>query len=425
MSKYLFGCLFAFSLCFCGQAHSAGREEGPTSPASAFDDDVAFLKKYGDVIVLKTRAGQSRVAVMPTLQGRVMTSTAGSPSQLSYGWINRPLFEAGEISPHTNAFGGEERIWLGPEGGQYSIFFAGGSEFTRANWYTPKLIDVDTWAVAAQTEQSVLFTKEATLTNYSGATFQIKINREVRVLDNPTALSAIGAPDDSRLTSVTYQTVNELHNTGKEPWDRKTGLLMIWLLGRFNPSPDTTVIVPFEAGSVEHLGPVVDDDYYSKVPADRLKVVDGTVFFRGDGAHRSKIGMTAQRAKGVMGSFDASNRTLTIIKYTMGLPGDLYVNQKWEIQESPYTGGDVMNAYNGGPSATGAKTVAPFYELESSSPARELKPGESMRYIQTTSHFQGDGQALDALSKATLGVSLKQITEAFGEYKLPKTPLPH
>lgn len=91
-------------------------------PESPFDDDVAFLKKYGDVIVLKDPEGKSRIAVMPTLQARVMTSTIDSPSKLSYGWINRPLFESGEISEHTNAFGGEERIWLGPEGGQFSIF---------------------------------------------------------------------------------------------------------------------------------------------------------------------------------------------------------------------------------------------------------------------------------------------------------------
>jgi len=267
----------------------------------------------------------------------------------------------------------------------------------------------------AQTEQSALFTKEATLINYSGATFQIKLNREVRVLDNHAALSAIGVPDDARLTSVAYQTVNDLHNAGQEPWDRKTGLLMIWLLGRFNPSPDTTVVVPFEAGTVERLGPVVNGEYSSKVPVDRLKIAGSTLFFRGDGDYRSKIGMTAERAKGVMGSYDASNRTLTIIKYTTGLPGDVYVNQKWEIQDLPYNGGDVVNAYNGGPSASGARPVGPFYELESSSPARELKPGERMRYIQTTSHFQGDDQALDALAKSALGVSLDQITGAFGK----------
>lgn len=409
MKKYLCFCMLALALCSC----ASGGKEGPTSPASPFDDDVAFLGKYGDVIVLKDPEGESRVAVMPTLQGRVMTSTAGSPWNLSYGWINRQLFEAGEISPHTNAFGGEERIWLGPEGGQYSIFFAAGSTFTRENWYTPRLIDIEPWDVVTRTERSAVFAKAATLTNYSGTTFQVKLNREVRVLDNRAALEALGVPDDGRLASVAYQTVNDLENAGQEEWDRQTGLLMIWLLGRFNPSPDTTIVVPFASGPVERLGPVVNGEYSSRVPTDRLKTGDGVLFFRGDGDYRSKIGLTAERAKGVMGSYDASNRTLTIIKYTTGLPGDVYVNQKWELQKLPYSGGDVVNAYNGGPTSSGARPVSPFYELESSSPARALKPGERMRYVQTTSHFQGDDQALDALAKAALGVSLDQIAEAF------------
>lgn len=411
MKQHLYCVILALALGSC----ASGGKEGPTPAATPFDEDVAFLEKYGDVIVLKDPTGKSRVAVMPSLQGRVMTSTAGSPWNLSYGWINRQLFESGEISPHANAFGGEERIWIGPEGGQFSIFFAAGSAFTRENWYTPRLIDIEPWDVVARTERSATFAKAATLTNYSGATFHVRLNREVRVVDNRAALEALGVADDGRLASVAYQTVNDLENAGKEAWDKQTGLLMIWLLGRFNPSPDVTVVVPFSPGPVERLGPVVNGEYSSKVPADRLKIGDDVLFFRGDGDHRSKIGLTAERAKGVMGSFDASTRTLTIIKYTTGLPDDVYVNQKWELQDQPYRGGDVVNAYNGGPTSSGARPVGPFYELESSSPARALKPGERMRYIQTTSHFQGDDQALDALAVAVLGVSLDRITQALGK----------
>ncbi len=402
--------MFVLALCSCG----SGGTRGLISPATPFDDDVAFLEKHGDVIVLKDPRGKSRVAVMPTLQGRVMTSTAGPPWNLSYGWINRPYFEAGKISEHTNAFGGEERIWLGPEGGQFSIFFRPGSEFTYPNWYTPRLIDIEPWDVVSRTEQSAVFAKAATLSNYSGATFRIKLNREVRVLDNRAALAALGVPHDDRFTVAAYQTINDLENAGQEAWDRQTGLLMIWLLGRFNPTPEVTVVVPFSPGPVEQLGPVVNGEYSRKVPEDRLKIEDDVLFFRGDGDHRSKIGLTAERAKGVMGSYDAANRTLTIIRYTTGLPDDVYVNQKWEIQKQPYSGGDVVNAYNGGPNAAGERPVGPFYELESSSPARALKPGERMRYIQTTSHFQGDDQALDALARAALGVSLDRIAGAFG-----------
>ena len=114
-------------------------------PFSPFDEDVAFLKKYGDVIELSDAEGKSRIAVMPGLQARVMTSTAGPPENLSYGWINRSFFEAGDTSVHMNAFGGEERFWLGPEGGQFSIFFAKDSAFTYENWRTPRLIDLDSY----------------------------------------------------------------------------------------------------------------------------------------------------------------------------------------------------------------------------------------------------------------------------------------
>ena len=52
-----------------------------------------------------------------------MTSTVGGSNSPSHGWINRELIEAGRNDPHINAYGGEDRFWLGPEGGQFSIFF--------------------------------------------------------------------------------------------------------------------------------------------------------------------------------------------------------------------------------------------------------------------------------------------------------------
>lgn len=377
-------------------------------PVSPFDDDVAFLKKFSQVVELRDRQGKSRIAVMPALQARVMTSTAGPPENLSYGWINRGFFEAGDTSVHMNAFGGEERIWLGPEGGQFSIFFPPDSAFTFENWHTPRLIDLDPWNIVSQTEQSASFTKTATLTNYSKTEFNIRLDREIKVLESNEAFQLLGVPADTTLSGVAYQTVNDLVNTGTATWNRQTGLLSIWLLGMFNPSPHATMVIPFVPGSEQTLGKIVNDEYFGKVPPNRLKVSDSVLFFRGDGEYRSKIGLTPQRAKDVMGSYDASTRTLTIVKYSKGEPGDRYVNAKWEIQQQPYSG-DVVNAYNDGPPSPGAKPMGPFYELESSSPARELQPGESIRHIQTTFHFQGDDKAIDRLTRNVLGVSLDEI----------------
>lgn len=379
---------------------------------SPFAEDVNFLKKYSDVIELSDPNGKSKIAVMPGLQARVMTSTAGSPDNLSYGWINRPFFEAGDTSVHMNAFGGEERFWLGPEGGQFSIFFRKDSAFTFENWHTPALIDLDRWDVVSQTAQEATFAKTAELVNYSGTAFNIKITRQVKVLDAGDAFALLGVSRDSMLISVAYQTINEVENTGAVAWNKNTGLLSIWILGMYNPSQELTMVVPFVEGPEETLGRVVNDDYFGKVPTDRLKVSHGVIFFKGDGKYRSKIGLSPSRAKDVMGSYDRGSKTLTIVKFSKGEPTDVYVNSKWEMQKEPYRG-DVANAYNDGPPSPGAKPMGPFYELESSSPARALNPGEKIRHIQTTFHFQGDERAIDRVATQILGASVAEINAAF------------
>src|SRR5258708_7363161 len=109
--------------------------------SATFADDVAFLRQHQTVIELADPSGQARVAAVPGWQGRIMTSTAGGGAGASYGWVNRELIASGKLAPHINVFGGEDRFWLGPEGGQFSIFFAQGATFDLAHWFTPASID--------------------------------------------------------------------------------------------------------------------------------------------------------------------------------------------------------------------------------------------------------------------------------------------
>ena len=120
---------------------------GVAAAQHSFDDDVAFLRQRLEVVVLGEGTG-ARVAVVPAWQGRVATSTIGGPGAPSYGWINRELAASGKLLPHMNAFGGEDRLWLGPEGGQYSIFFKQGDPFDLEHWQTPALVDSEPWSVA-------------------------------------------------------------------------------------------------------------------------------------------------------------------------------------------------------------------------------------------------------------------------------------
>lgn len=397
----------------CWPSHKKMKEERPiVQPAfaSSFGNDVGFLKQYTDIIVLEE--GNAMLALSPALQGRVMTSTANGTSGKGYGWINKGLFEAGDTLEHINAFGGEERFWLGPEGGQFSIFFKEGTEFTLDNWFTPKFIDLVRFDVVNATGNSVVFNKRAALTNYSGFTFDVDVTREVKLLSNTGIARGLGIDLDNEVKPVAYRSINTLKNAGSIPWKKETGLLSIWMLGMFNPSPGVTVVIPFIAGDQQELGPIVNDDYFGKVPGDRLEMTDGVIYFKGDGQYRSKIGLSPLRSKDVIGSYDEDNNILTILKYNKPVDVTDYVNSQWKIQQDPYAG-DVINSYNDGPPAPGEEPLGPFYELETSSPAVALAPGESIEHIQYTFHFEGSTQALDRIAQQVLGVSLDDVAKAF------------
>ena len=90
-------------------------------------------------------------------------------------------------------------------------------------------------------------------------------------------------------------------------------MLSIWLLGMYKPGPETTIVVPFKPGPEEELGVIVNDEYFGKVPADRLVVKEDVLYLSADGKHRSKIGLPPKRAKDVAGSFDAERDTPEVL----------------------------------------------------------------------------------------------------------------
>lgn len=376
--------------------------------AASFGDDAAFLKSHTELIVLSDKRGEAKVAVAPAYQGRVMTSTAGSDAGLSFGWINRELISSGKTQPHINVFGGEDRFWLGPEGGQFSIFFAKGTKFEFADWFTPAVIDTLPFKVAASSPTQARFTAEFALTNYSGARFDVAVNREVRLLGAAAAWKHLGVKPAGGVRLVAYETDNAIRNAGRNAWEKSSGLLSIWILGMFNPSPSTTIAVPIKPGPESELGVKVTSDYFGSVPPDRLVVRNDVLYFSGDGKYRSKIGINPKRSKAVLGSYDADNKVLTIVQFNQPAGVTDYVNSLWKLQDNPF-GGDAANSYNDGPVAPGGKPLGPFYELESSSPAAALAPGKSLSHIHRTIHLSGPEAALDGVARAALGVSLADI----------------
>ncbi len=414
MKSSLYNLLFVALICSigCSSEKPNQSELGPKDNYTTFETDINFLKEYLDIVVLQESSGKGQVAISGALQARVMTSSSNGAGGRSYGWINRGLFESGDTLDHINPFGGEERFWLGPEGGQFSIFFPKGSEFNLESWQTPRLIDLEPFDLVGSSPQKAVFKKKASLVNYSGFQFDLEIERIIEVLSVMEVFQSLELKTDAKIKVVGYRTKNTVTNRGEVAWNKETGLLSIWLPGMYNPSDATTIVIPYHEGDETDLGPVVNDTYFGKVPADRLKIGKGILFFRGDGKYRGKIGLLPSRAKDVIGSYDSENQILTIVKYTKPDGVMDYVNSAWELQENPYRG-DVVNSYNDGPPEPGKQSMGPFYELETSSPALALEPGDSGTHIQQTYHFEGEPGELDQLAKQILKVSLEDIESAF------------
>ena len=82
-----------------------------------------------------------------------MTSTAGGAHGPRYGFLRYDVIEQGilpaekrkgMLPEHIRVFGGEEWFWMGPEGGQFAIFFKPGSKFEFGDWLTPAAIKTGT-----------------------------------------------------------------------------------------------------------------------------------------------------------------------------------------------------------------------------------------------------------------------------------------
>ncbi len=360
--------------------------------------------------LLKDKSGRRVVLLSADLQGRVMTSSFAGPEGMSIGWVNEDFIKKNKIQEHFNPWGGEERLWLGPEGGQFSLFFRKGDPFDLDHWYTPAAFDTEPFEQTEASDTLAVFRRSLSIENYSGTVFRMEILRKVRLLDEKDLEEMTGMNRLAGIRWVGYKTENVLINRGDSAWNEQTGMPSIWLLGMLNPSDRTTIVIPFsnDPGIKERI---VNDEYFGKIPPDRLKIGDGILFFRADGKMRGKIGLGPHRAKDVLGSYDEAHNILTLVQYNKPEGVTEYVNSMWRLQEHPFSG-DVVNAYNDGPLEGGGQ-LGPFYELETSSPAARLAPGEKVTHISRTWHLSGDKETLDSITRKLLGTTLEDIEKAF------------
>ncbi len=371
-----------------------------------FGYDRQFLRQHDTGLVVLGN-GDAQVIVSPKYQGKVFTSTASGDTGMSLGWIHYKAFDT--VDAHMNAYGGENRLWLGPEGGKFSLFFPPGAKMEFANWKTPAAFDTEPWTVVGRPGNAIHLTKNMQLTNYAGTLLRLSIYRYIAILSKQEIEQLLLLTLEDSVRVVGYATTDSLKNDGDNAWTDTTGMPCLWILDMLNPTPATTIIIPYRSEHGDTSKPATTD-YFGEIPADRIKFKNDIIFFEADGRSRGKLGVHPSRANNIIGSYDAANRILTIAKFDIDNSGQ-YLNQEWNTVKPPFSG-DAVNAYNDGPLMSGSQ-MGPFYELESVSPAAFLSPGQSLEHNHHVFHFTGPEASLDKISRTVLGVSINQIKNAF------------
>ena len=386
-------------------------------PEKTFGEDLEFLNQHLETVVLRN-GEDAAVVVVPEYQGRTMISTNAGDQGNSFGFVNYGAVESDVIDPQLNLYGGEDRLWVSPEGGQNSIFFEPGAEMSFANWRTPAELDSEPFSVQTKTDSSVSMTKDALFTNWSGTKFKVQMDRTVVLLDSASAGQKLGA-DFSKVKLVAHESHNTLINRGEVAWEPETGLIGLWLICMSKPGAKATLFVPFNLNSDESPSDsdIVTANYFGDLDDSRLKVdrENKIVYFLGDGHLRSKLGLNFARVKSTMGSWDEDRQVLSIVNFNLpeSAPANGYNNNLWEMQDEPYAG-DVINCYNDGVNDSGSGMVeGGFYEMETVSPALALAPGEGYTHIQRTLRMEGDRAELSAITKSLFGIDLDQIASQF------------
>jgi uncharacterized protein DUF6786 len=373
-----------------------------TSCASVLSDDsptfleqAGFLEQYADGRLMLS--GTGGFVYSASLQGRVMTSCLDL-SEPGLGFLNRAVIEnPPEQGPFTN-YGGEDRFWIGPEGSRFSLYFDPGAAMEQEFWRVPADLDSGPFDEIGLGK----LVRHLRLTNIAGTIFEMRVERTLDAPNREAVEKIVGElPTGTFWTS--FRSKNRVINKGPDPWTKAGGLPCIWILGMFNPSPRAMSILPFRTDRTDpDGGPAVRTDYFRPLDDRRLRLADDFALFKTDAKFMSKVGVLRNRARNVMAAFDPETQVLTLVVFTPVVESAPYVNERWTTDGDAYYG-DVVNSYNhGGPE--------PFFELESSSPALELEPGESYTHTVTTIHLRFAEEAdLAAAVQRSLGLDWSKI----------------
>ncbi len=378
-----------------------------------FKDLIQLLQdtKTSPAVLVGKHPGR-RVVCAPALVGRVMSCTFDSAAGDALGWIGQDAISGKRSDPVFNNFGGEERIWFGPEGSQFGLHFT-SSELKPSDYRVQPAMSSQPYELVpspADRSQAVMQAR-VQISNLAGTTFHLQVRRVVSIVEScPFSLGA-----GEKVECIGFQSETTVRNVGGEAIRPETGLLSCWTPGLHPSSRGSVIIIPFNEGSNEELGPAIREDYIShlcphgRLPAESWCLADDYAAFKSDGNCRAKVSVARARAVNRLGSYNVETHELIINQFELysELP---YVGAYWRtLSASELLDGEAVSCYIDGPDENGAGG-SNFYELETLSPALALASGEEFTHRNRVFHLRGDVRWIDAIAQRALHASLNAVT---------------
>ena len=362
-----------------------------------FKNDFELLKNVEGVEVLSS--GDSKIIVSGILQGRIFTSSSKGMEGRSYGYFNKALLEKDSYKNNLTSFGGEGRIIFAPEVGKYATFFAPNTEQTAETISPSEDMKSKRFLIEKKTDESIVCRSTMEILNANNYTFKIDVKRKIAIKSSEQIKNELNI-DLSNVSEVGFSAETWVKNIDTIQWTKQKGLLSIWDLSCIKTTPKTVVIIPTK-NKIDSV-----TNYFTPLNNDRVKIKNETVIYKADANYMNKIGIQPKNVKNVFGSYSPEINLLTICKFNFVENEELYANCVWGHKE-PYKG-DVINIFNGEVNKELDRNW-PFYEMESLSAQKELKPEEEMYHSQTIYHFEGETKYLNTISESVLGISLNNI----------------
>jgi len=372
----------------------------------SFGEIVDEVHKHTPVIELVSNEGKSRLAITPELQGKVIASTYDGFEGESNGWLDLEAWRENPV-PSTN-IGGEDRLWIGPLGGQHSFYYQQVKPLHEDNWLVPQPLKEGAYHLVNQGSKFLRMQQKMQMTNFIGTPFELCVMREISLLEADEIAAHLGHTVEEELKFVAYECRHQLINTGSEAWTPEKGMASIWSLNTLRGTNQTVVGIPL----IPHQNPPSLLTYLGPLGRDRLTYSPDSILFKADGRYRTKIGIPPEIAPRIFGSYSPEYKRLTIIQYSKG-GHEHYFNSNVSSQQDPYQG-EAISVYNHGRLDLKPSEQNTFFEMETASAMLPLSPGGQVSHVHRIFHFSGPEEQLEALCLRLLGINLVKKVKADG-----------